>query len=65
MEREKIKLEKCRTILQKDGSVYTDVEVSQIRDFLYKIAELDYEVYQKMKQKKSEIKGNKRSLTIS
>jgi hypothetical protein len=31
METEKISLNKCKTISQKDGSVYTDVEVSQIR----------------------------------
>jgi hypothetical protein len=65
METEKISLNKCKTILQKDGSVYTDIEVSQIRDFLYKIANLDYEVYQKTKQKESEIKDEKRSLTSS
>ena len=65
METEKISLKKCKTILQKDGSLYTDEGVSQIRDFLYKMAELDYEVYQKMKKKESEIKDEKRSLTVS
>ena len=65
METEKISLKKCKTILQKDGSSYSDEEVSQIRDFLYKIANLDYEVYEKKKQKESEIKDEKRSLTSS
>ena len=65
MENERISLKKCKAILQKDGSVYTDEEVAQIREFLYKMAELDYEVYQKTKQKESEIKDEKRSLTAS
>lgn len=39
---EKISLKKCKTILQKDGSVYTYEEVSQIREYLYMLAELDY-----------------------
>ena len=37
-ENKKIYLKKCKRILQKDGFVYTDEEVSQIRDFLYKMA---------------------------
>ena len=65
METEKISLKKCKTILQKDGSVYTDEEVFQIRDFIYKMAELDYEVFQKTKQKEAEILKEKRSQTIS
>ncbi len=65
METEKISLKKCKAILQKDGSVYTDEEVAQIREFLYKIANLEHEVYQKTKQKETEILEEKRSLTIS
>ena len=55
METEKISLKKCKAILQKDGSVYTDEEVAQIGEFLYKIANLEHEVYQKTKQKAVEI----------
>ena len=65
METEKISLKKCKAILQKDGSVYTDEEVAQIREFLYKIANLEHEVYQKTKQKELEILEEKRSLTVS
>lgn len=65
METEKISLKKCKTILQKDGSVYTDEEVSQIREFLYKIANLKHEVYQKTNQKEAEILEENRSLTAS
>lgn len=51
METEKISLKKCKAILQKDGSVYTDEEVSQVRDFLYMLAELDYKVFLKTQNK--------------
>ncbi len=54
MESEKISLKKCKTILQKDGSVYTDEEVSQIRNFLYMLAELDYRLFLKTQKKESE-----------
>lgn len=53
METEKISLKKCKAILQKDGSVYTDEEVSQIRDFLYMLAELDYKVFLKTQNKEA------------
>ena len=54
METEKISLKKCKPILQKDGSVYTDEEVSQIREYLYMLAELDYKVFLKTQKKESE-----------
>lgn len=47
MEPEKISLKKCKVVLEKDGSLYTDEEVSQIREFLYMLAELDYKVFLK------------------
>lgn len=54
METEKISLIKCKNILQKEGSVYTDEEVSQIRDFLYMLADLDYKVFLKTQKKEKE-----------
>lgn len=54
---EKISLSKCKSILESDGSKYSDEEVSQIRDYLYMLAELDYEVY--LKQKKRELEFEK------
>lgn len=59
METEKISLKKCKEILPKDGSVYTDEEVAQIRDFLYMLAKLDYKAFlktQKEEAKNPEIK---------
>lgn len=58
METEKINLKKCQALLQRDGSVYTDEEVSQIRDFLYMLAELDYKVFLKMQKKEAETREN-------
>ena len=54
MEAEKISIKKCKTKLESDGSVYTDEEVSKIRDFLYMLAELDYQMFLKTKNKESE-----------
>lgn len=59
METEKIILSKCKTILQKDGSVYTDEVISQIRDFLYMLAELEYNAFLKTQKKESELKDIK------
>lgn len=49
---EKFSLAKCKAILNKDGSVYSDTEIIEIRDFLYKLADMDYEVF--LKQQKRE-----------
>ena len=56
---EKISLSKCRSILEKDGSVYTDQEISDIRNFLYRLAELEYEVYLKQKLRELEFEKDK------
>lgn len=57
---EKISLSKCRSILEKDGSVFTDQEILDIRNFLYRLAELEYEVY--LKQKLRELEFEKDNL---
>jgi len=56
MKSEKVSIGKCKMILQKDGSVYTDEEVSQIRDYLYMLAEIEHEVFLKTLKKKVEAK---------
>lgn len=45
-------------ILEKDGSIYTDEEISQIRDYLYVLAEIEHEVFQKKLNDKIETKKN-------
>ena len=40
-----LNLEKCKKTLQQNGQTYTDEQVKQIRDLLYKIGNLDYQIY--------------------
>ena len=56
---EKISLKKCQSLLESDGSIYTEQEVIEIRDFLYMLAELDYGVYEKQKNTESEFQKDK------
>ena len=56
---EKISLSKCKSVLESDGSKYCDEEVLQIRDFLYMLAELDYKVYLKQKERELEFENEK------
>ena len=49
-------LSKCKSILQKDGSVYTDEQVIEIKNFLYKLAEMDYSIFLKQKIRELEFK---------
>lgn len=54
MEIEKINFKTCKTVLQSDESVYTDEKVSRIRDFLYLLAELEYNAFLKTQKRESE-----------
>ena len=56
---EKISLSKCKSVLESDGSKYTNEEVLEIREFLYMLAELDYQVYSKEKQRELEFEKEK------
>ena len=51
---ENISLSKCKTILEKDGSIYTEEQVIEIKNFLYKLAEMDYQIFLKQKMKELE-----------
>ena len=51
---ENISLSKCKSILQKDGSVYTDEQIIEIKNFLYKLAEMDYSIFLKQKTRELE-----------
>ena len=46
-EDKKFSLEKCKRILNRNGKNYPDEEVKKIRDFLYFLAELEYETFKK------------------
>jgi hypothetical protein len=56
---EKISLSRCKSVLESDGSEYTNEEVLEIREFLYMLAELDYQVYLKQKQRELEFENEK------
>ena len=47
-----LNLEVCKKILQKDGATYTDEQVKQIRQLLYKLGNLDYHLFSTLKTKK-------------
>jgi hypothetical protein len=59
---ELISISKCKSILQKDGSQYTDEEVTQIREFLYKLAEMDYQIFLKQKLRDQEFENEKKEI---
>ncbi len=40
-----LSLEKCRELLNKKEKKYTDEQILEIRDFCYKLAEIEYEAY--------------------
>ena len=46
-----LNLEKCKRILQEGGKTYTDEEVKQIRQLLYKLGNLDYQLFSTTKTK--------------
>lgn len=56
---EKVSLKKCKSLLESDGSIYSEQEVIEIRDFLYMLAELDYGVYEKHKKREAEFQKDK------
>lgn len=47
-----LNLEVCKKILQKNGATYTDEQVKQIRQLLYKLGKLDYQLFSTLKAKK-------------
>jgi hypothetical protein len=49
--------EKCKQILNKTGQKYSDEEIMIIRQFLYQIAEIDYQIFQYRKRKEKEEGG--------
>ena len=42
-----LSIAKCKAILERDGTSYTDEEVKQIRDLLYQLGHIDYESFKK------------------
>jgi len=47
-----ISLERCKKLLEKNGNHYTDEQVKQLRQLLYKFGNLDYYLTTQKKEKK-------------
>lgn len=54
---ETISLTKCKTIMEKDGAKYTEQEIIEIRAFLFKLADMDYQIFLKQKLREEEFKN--------
>ena len=64
---ENLPLKKYKTILEKGGLKYTDDEVLSTIEFLFLIAELDYEIYSKRYMRELEfnkLKENQKTETL-
>jgi uncharacterized protein YpuA (DUF1002 family) len=48
----KLSIEKCKKNLQQSGVNYTDEQVKQLRQVIYKMANLDYHLFSTIKTKK-------------
>ena len=53
-----LSIEECKKTLNKDGIIYTDEEVKEIREFLYILAEIDYKIFQRRMEKEREKETN-------
>lgn len=49
-----LSLEKCKSIVKKHGYNYTDEQIVLIRDLLYKLAAVEFKVYQRRKNENEE-----------
>ena len=43
-----VTLEKCKEIMKRHGYNYCDEDILKIRDFLYRIAAIEYKIYQRL-----------------
>lgn len=41
----KLSIDHCQEVLKRNGLIFSDKEVEGIRDFLYLLAEIEYEYY--------------------
>jgi hypothetical protein len=52
---DKISLKKCKEVLSSRGENYSDEEIIEIRNYLFELAQIDYEVFV-YKQNKEEVR---------
>ena len=48
-----LSIEKCKAELEKTGKKFTDKQIKEIRDFLYRIGTIEYESFKAKSQKNS------------
>lgn len=57
-------IEQCKKTLNKGSVIYTDEEVRQIREFLYFIAEIDYNLFMQRLEKEQTTSANEETKII-
>jgi len=50
-DRKQLSLERCRKVLEQSGAKYSDEEIWKIRKLLYKLGNLDYQLFKELKTK--------------
>ena len=48
-----LSIDKCRKILEQNGKKYGDDEILKIRKMLYKLAELEYQLFMDLKTRQN------------
>jgi len=48
-----LSIEKCRKILEETGNKYMDDEILKIRKLLYKVCELEYQLFTDLKKRQN------------
>ena len=59
-----IPIEKCKEILNNGERKYTDEEIIKIRNLLYQLGYLDYEIFKKKAINKKKIEGKNAQTNI-
>ena len=58
-----LSITESKKILNRNGLSYTDEEINQIREFIYVLAEIDYEIFIRHLQEEAEKKNYNRFLS--
>ncbi len=59
-EKKQLSLEACKRILERDGKKYTDEEVLKIRQLLYRVGNLEYQLFTELKNKQDDKRNSLR-----
>lgn len=56
-----LSIQKCKKELEKNGNRYSEIEIEQIREILYRLATIQYES-NKLKTAENEARGNRNGI---